>query len=482
MTQLRRFAVIGREFAAAHPALLLTLAAGAALRLYLVGIYSPVAAGFNDSIQYLATSEDHLFRDPFRPAGYPLFLRMVRYAIPELSAVVVVQHLLGLSTAALLYAAVWRLTGRRWLSALPAALVALSGDQILLEHSILTESLYTFLVTAGLCGLVVALARDRWSTPLLAASGLALGASTTVRAVGIPLILAVAVWLFLALSGDWRRRLRIAATMAVPAVAVVLGYILLQGALTGTWGVSPASGWALYTRVAPIANCEEFEPPDRSAVLCEDRPSFSKTPGQGRPGPGFYQFVGGPSIEHFGNPFQTGLRGSGTMGRFARAVILHQPLGYGREVARDMVRYVVPSAGYDRAYAGAGADELDIARRTPPVEELTVDMAEETGFDAHPIEVGGEIQALQDLQYALRIQGIALIVLLLLAAVGIVAARGRIRRAAILFAGAAFLQALIPVATISWGFRYGVPAIGALAAAATLGIHVLAQKTTVSDS
>jgi hypothetical protein len=296
------------------------------------------------------------------------------------------------------------------------------------------------------------------------------------------LILAVTVWLFLAVTADWRSRLRITAAMAVPAAAVVLSYIALQGALTGTWSVSRASGWALYTRVAPIANCREFDPPDGSAVLCEDRPSFSKTPGQGRPGPGYYQYVGGPSIEHFGNPFQTGLRGSGTMGEFARAVIVHQPLGYGREVARDMVRYIVPSAGYDRVYAGAGADELDIARRAPPIENLTVQVAEQTGFDAHPIEVRGRIQALQDLQYALRIQGIALIVLLLLAAAGIVAARGRIRRAAILFGGAAFLQAFVPVATISWGFRYGVPSLGALAGAAALGIHVLVQPKSVSDS
>jgi hypothetical protein len=482
MTRLQSFAARTQSFAAAHPALLLVIAAGTLLRLYLIDIYSPVAAVFNDSIQYLSTSEDHLFQDPFRPAGYPLFLRIIRYVIPELSAVVVVQHLLGLATAALLYVAVWRLTGRRWLSALPAGLVALSGDQILLEHSILTESLYTFLVTAGLCGLVLALATDRWSTSLLAASGFALGAATTVRAVGIPLILAVTVWLFLALSADWRRRLRITAAMAVPAFVVVLGYIVLQGALTGTWGVSRASGWALYTRVAPIANCKEFNPPDDSAVLCENRPSFSKTPGQGRPGPGYYQYVGGPSIEHFGNPFQTGLRGSGTMGEFARAVIVHQPLGYAREVSRDLVRYIVPSAGYDRGYSGAGADELDISRRAPPIENLTIQVAEQTGFDAHPIEVGGRIQALQDLQYALRIQGTALLVLLVFATLGIVAARGRVRRAAILFAGAAFLQAFVPVATISWGFRYGVPSLGALAAAAALGIHALIQQTTVSDS
>jgi hypothetical protein len=466
-----RSSLFGRDFAP----LLIVLGAGLVLRVYLMLIYRPVAAGFNDTIEYLTTSHDHLFRDPFRPAGYPLFLRIIRYTVPELSAVVAIQHLLGLATAALIYLVVRRLTARRWLPALPAALVALSGDQLLLEHSILTESLYTFLVTAGLCGLLYAVVNGRAMLPLLAVSGLALGIATTVRPVGIPLVLFVGAWLILAVGGSIRERLLRTAIAGAPALGVVALYVVLQGALVGVWGVSPASGWALYTRVAPIADCHDFNPPKGSAFLCESRPSFAPA-GQGRPGPGFYQFVGGPAIDHWGNPFDSGLRGSGTMGRFARAVVLHQPLDYGREVGRDMLRYIDATTGFDRAYAGAGADELELARRTPAVEEPTVRVAEQVGFDAHPVEVGDGIFALQDLQHWLRVQGLSLIALLALALCAAILGRGPIRAASLLLGGAALLQAAVPVATISWGFRYGVPAIGQLAAAAALGINVLAQR------
>jgi hypothetical protein len=462
-------------FARDFAPLLIVLGAGLVLRVYLMLIYRPVAAGFNDTIEYLTTSHDHLFRDPFRPAGYPLFLRIVRYTVPELSAVVAIQHLLGLATAALLYLVVRRLTARRWLPALPAALVALSGDQLLLEHSILTESLYTFLVTAALCGVLYAVINGRAMLPLLAVSGLALGIATTVRPVGIPVVLFVGAWLIVFVGGSISKRLVRTAAAGVPALGVVVFYIVIQGALTGAWGVSPASGWALYTRVAPIADCHDFKAPKGTAFLCESRPSFAPG-GQGRPGPGYYQFVGGPAIDHFGNPFNSGLRGSGTMGRFARTVVLHQPLDYGREVGRDMLRYIDASTGFDRAYAGAGADELELARRTPSIEQLTVQVAEQVGFDAEPIDVGQGIYALQDLQHWLRVQGLALIALLVLAFFGMVAGRGWIRGASLLLAGAALVQAFVPVATISWGFRYGVPAIGPLGAAAALGIHALTQR------
>jgi hypothetical protein len=463
--------LFARDFAP----LLIVLGAGLLLRVYLMLIYRPVAAGFNDSIEYLTTSHDHLFRDPFRPAGYPLFLRIVRYTVPELSAVVAIQHLLGLVAAALLYLVVRRLTGRRWLPALPAGLVALSGDQLLLEHSILTESLYTFLATAGICGLLYAVVDGRGLVPLLATSGLALGIAATIRPVGIPLVLFVGAWFILAVGGSLRQRLVRTAIAGVPALGVVALYVVIQGALIGVWGVSPAAGWALYTRVAPIADCNDFKEPKGTSFLCESKPSFAPG-GQGRPGPGFYQFVGGPAIAHFGNPFSTGLKGSGTMGRFARAVVLHQPLAYGREVGRDMLRYIDATTGFDRAYGGAGADELELARRTPAVEQPTVRVAEQVGFDAQPVEVGRGIYALQDLQHWLRVQGLALVALLGLAVIGLVIGRGSIRTASFLFAGAALVQAAVPVATISWGFRYGVPAIGQLAAAAALGVHALTQR------
>jgi dolichyl-phosphate-mannose-protein mannosyltransferase len=464
-----------RAVAISYAPLLVVLAAGLLLRVYLMAVYSPIAASFNDSVQYLATSEDHLFRDPFRPPGYPLFLRILRYTFSELSFVVVVQHLLGLLTGAFLYFCVRHVTGRRWLPALPAAIVVLSGDQLLLEHSLLTEALYTFLATAAVCAVVIGTTSAR-AAPLLVAGGVALGCATTVRSVAIPIIGLVGVWMLWAAAGSLRSRLKKVGWAVGPAVAIFVSFIVFQGTLAGVWGVSEAAGWALYTRVAPIADCTEFDPPDGTKFLCETKPSFSETPGAGRAGPGYYQYVGGPSIDRYGNPFEAGLRGTSTLEEFAFAVLVHQPLDYAREVGRDMVRYIVQDAGYDRAYAGAGADELDIARRVPSIEELTIAQAEAAGFEADAVDVDGGVHALQDFQRATRIQGIALIVLLALAGTALVVGQGMVRRSALFLGAAAIGQAFVPVASISWGFRYGVPSLGPLAAAAALGIHASLER------
>src|SRR5262245_11861000 len=214
---------VRRLWASSEPVrpLLIVLGGGLLLRVYLMAIYSPIAAGFNDSIVYLTSSHDHLFGDPFRPAGYPFFLRLDRYLTDELWFVISLQHLFGLTTAALLYLTVRRITRTRWLSALPAAIVALSGDQLLLEHSLLTESLYTVLVTGAVCGAILAFGSSR-PVLLLAVSGFALGAAGTVRTVAVPLVLLIPIWLAMSWRGPMRTRFIATISFAAPAAAVLL--------------------------------------------------------------------------------------------------------------------------------------------------------------------------------------------------------------------------------------------------------------------
>ena len=175
-----------RVLARLHAPLLVVLALGLTLRIYLLVIYQPLAGGFYDSIQYLQSSSSMIFGDPFRMAGYPLFLKITRGIYGELTFLIAIQHLLGLLTAVALYVTIARVTGRRWLAAIPAVVVATSLDQILLEHSVLTETLFTFLLVTGLCGTVLSLSARR---PLLwlAGSGVLLGIASTVRTVAIPL-------------------------------------------------------------------------------------------------------------------------------------------------------------------------------------------------------------------------------------------------------------------------------------------------------
>jgi hypothetical protein len=457
-----------------HAPLLTVVALGFLLRVYLFFAYRPIAAGFNDSITYLYTSKDHLFSDPWRMAGYPFFLRIVRYIVPQLRFLVGVQDALGLATGVLLYFSVRRVIGGRWLPVLPAAFFLLSGDYLLLEHSVLTETLYIFFVTAALFGVIYAASTESQSRRrqllLLALSGVSLGAASTVRTVAMPLIVFLALWLLVFGRPTWSGRAVSASALFAPAAAVVVGYVVLQGSLTGFWGILPSGGWGTYGRVAPIANCRDFKPPSHTAFLCESTPTMT------RPGPGYYVYVGGPAIQHFGNPFQTNARGSRTLGRFARSVVLAEPLQYLREVGRDMLRYITPTAGRDRAYAGSGSDELDLARRTPDVERATIAAARAVGFGGGSVSVWGGVSALGDFQQMLRVTGFMLIALLGLACCAIVFGRAMVRSVAVLLFGSAILQALAPVLTISWGYRYGVVGAGELMAAAALGIYALGSR------
>lgn len=476
---ITRVAAAGRRVRAGarvHAPLLAILVLGIAVHGYLVAVYRPAAGVFLDSITYLETSKNHLFSDEMRMAGYPLLLRIARYAIPDLTLVIVIQHGLVLATGVLLYVSVRRVTGGRWLPAVPAAFVVLSGDYLLLAHSLLTETIFMFLATAALTALIFAIDGNAARYALLATSGLALGSAWAIRTVALPLILFALVWLLVVGGPPLATRLRRAATFAAPALALVGAYIVLQGALAGFWGVLPGSGWMAYMRVAPVADCEEFDPPSGTAFLCEG------TPARSRSGPGYYQAVGGPAIARFGSPFHKDARGSDVVGEFGRAVMIGQPLDYLREVGRDAIRFVVPNAGLDRPYAGPPMEELDIARRHPDIEQATSRAAASVGFDDEPISVDSSLHSLADLQGVLRLSGSTLVLFLVLASLGVAVGSGRLRWASALLLGFAVLQPLTAAATISWGYRYGVVGMGQLVAAAAIGVAALIRRYPPSQT
>jgi hypothetical protein len=67
-------------------------------------------------------------------------------------------------------------------------------------------------------------------------------------------------------------------------------------------------------------------------------------------------------------------------------------------------------------------------------------------------------------------------VLLLLIPVGLVACRGRARLGVLVVGGMSFALLLIPVATLNYDGRFGVPVHGPLAAAAAIGALGAARR------
>ena len=80
------------------------------------------------------------FADPQHPAGYGLIVAAIGAVTREVAVPVLLQHLVGIASALLLFAATRRVARSEWAGLLPAAIVLLNPDQIFLEHSIMSES------------------------------------------------------------------------------------------------------------------------------------------------------------------------------------------------------------------------------------------------------------------------------------------------------------------------------------------------------
>src|SRR3954447_20060980 len=82
-------------------ALLALVAGGVALRVAIMVAWRPAFIGFADSGTYIDAARGGLFKDPLRPVGYPLFLRVVHALSAKLSVTILVQHALGVMAALL---------------------------------------------------------------------------------------------------------------------------------------------------------------------------------------------------------------------------------------------------------------------------------------------------------------------------------------------------------------------------------------------
>src|SRR5690242_16461669 len=138
---LRRSRTYRSTDVAAYAVLAVLLAAGVALRVLLMADYRPAVLANADSARYMhfALEPPGVLNDPFGPTGYSFFLRVAHWISPHIGFTIVVQHLLGIAAALLLYGTARRLGAPRWPALIAPAVLLLSGDQAYVEHTILTE-------------------------------------------------------------------------------------------------------------------------------------------------------------------------------------------------------------------------------------------------------------------------------------------------------------------------------------------------------
>jgi hypothetical protein len=461
---------LGANVRAVPAALAVVVAAGIVLRLVVSLVYQPALMNNADSATYIVMADGGLFGDPVRTTGYPLFMIAVHAISDALAFTITVQHLLGVATALLLYGIGRRAGAPVWAATIGAAAVLLSLDQIVLEHLILSEALFIFTFVAALYACVRALddprplyrafdSRHAW----VLAAGLLLALAAWVRGVAFPLTFFMLLWILLAVPGAWRRRF-VNAVIAGAAVAVLmLTYFALNDMRTGTFGLTQSSGWAMYSRVAPLADCNQFTPPEGAESLCEDSP-----PGT-RNGPDFYGWEpGSPAVQLFTYP----PNGDDTLGRFARESIKAQPRAYAYAVGTDVLRYFLPDY-HTYAFGGPGYDTLDIQRQDPALEREVWGWLSGyySGIDQRRLD--GPVGVLSEIQDWVRVQPLLMLAAMVLGIAGIVFTRGRVQAVLILLCGAGLLLFVVPSATANYNARYAIPSGGPIVLAGAIGAWAL---------
>ena len=437
-----------------HWLLVALVAVGAGLRLLTMVAYPP-ALFFSDSWAYLSTAfAHHLVSLPYlRPAGYSILIRVLTIPGRDVTQLVALQHIAGLTIGTLVYAALVRARIPRGLAAAASALVLLDAYAITLEQYVMPDTFFALtLLTAAL---LLAWPRlelrhrqaARTGTRTCAVAGFLLAAAAVQREVGLFAIPVVALYLVWIRVG-WRPFLAFLVTLAVP----LSGYSGLMDAKTGVFGLTTTSGWTLYSRVAGFADCSGAGIARAALPLCESAQERESHPSV----PDWYMWgASSPAIRLFHRGHETKAqraRDNAILGAFARRVILHQPGDYVSAVVGDFLRYFTPgttpyadsrSATSLPTSAAREAVDASIRRRVIP--------------SAHPSvqSPAGFMHGYRAVVHVPR----PILALLGLAVLLALALRTPARREVLLFGGTALILLLGTSATGGFGLRYLLPTV-----------------------
>ncbi len=438
---------------------LAVFSAGIGLRLLLTIAYRPAFLGDPDSANYVGAASGRLFSDPVHPAGYALFLRVLHSLFDRLDVVPFAQHALGVATALMLYL-LGRRAGSRAAGLLAAAVILFSGPQLWLEHSVLSDSLFTFLVTATIFLAVFA----RHQKGGILAVGVSMCAASVVRSAGLTLVPVVVIWLACMTPGRLRRRFFYSAVPAIVALGLLSAYVAFQHHRTGITGLIPAGGRVVYAIAAPFANCKAFTPPPGTRRLCQPpgrRGHFNQylwgvpeTAAMGDPSPNRALFS--PAWRAFG-PMPNG---DTKLGAFGRSAILHQPAAY---LKQTLVNFLVLAVPDDHTLTGA-------AEPDPPAAAAVA-----AYYGVRTVgKPGTSYNVLLDLGRVLE-PGVFLWVLLLGSLLTAAIAPGEERAIGVLAAAVGWLV-LAGTAAVATDPRYATPAIGPLTLAAAIAVSAIRNQ------
>lgn len=448
----------------------LALAAGAGVRLVAVLGYPGVIWFPGDSFLYLGAALRPR-PDLSKTTGYSFWLRLLE-PLHSLTFVAVVQHLMGLAIAVMLYALLRRARLPRWGATLATLPVLLDGFEVQLEHMAMSETLFTFAIAVGVTLLMW---RDRpgWAAALLA--GLLAGYAVLVRSVGIPVLAAFALYLLVRWRG-WRPLVAVVVGCAIPVVA----YAAWFHSVNGQYALTRSDGFYLFARVSSFSECNVIKPPPSEQRLCYT------TPPSKRQAPGQLVWVTPNARKMPGGPVSPS--NNALLRNFAIRAITAQPLGYAGAIGDGLRR----SVDWNRSpYPGAytyNHYKFPYRRQDVPANHSWIPGGT-AAHDAHVYGRASPSRVVRPWSSAMRLYqryiftyGPLFGALMLAGLAGVARRWRRLGGAGLLPTGTAVVLWLFPIAATDFDYRYLLPVLPFACLAAGLAFAPLSRGNTARAS
>jgi hypothetical protein len=413
---------------------------------------------FNDSFNYV-TSAITLITDPIRVSGYAVFLWLLE-PFHSYALVTITQHLMGLAVGVMVYAlARHRFGAPAWIAVLAAVPVLYDGFQIQLEHLIMPDVLFEFLVMLAVT-LLLWDPRPPWRRCALA--GGLLGLSVLMRSAGLPLLAIFVVYLIIR-RVSWRAVAACVAASVVP----ILGYAGWYDLQHGQFGMTASTGIFLYSRVMTFAECPAMNPPPDLLELCTTVPPAERPIAQA------YIWGAASPLNRFPAPEFSPLPNR-LAKEFAIQAIEAQPLGYARAVADDTWRAfewnrtIFPNAATYDEYL-FGTQVAVPASYLHKVDGYSSYVAAYGHGNPQTNAVNPFAAVIRDYQEYVWLPGTVYGLILLAGLGGLVLAWRRAGGEALLPWAVSLALIVIPAATAEFGYRYVLPAVPLACLALAMG-------------
>ncbi|WP_214413351.1 hypothetical protein [Sphaerisporangium fuscum] len=429
----------------AHLPFAVVLGLAAALRVVTMLGYRPAQLYWYDSFDYLDVALHLRPTLGFHPSGYPFLLWLLR-PFHSIALVVGVQHAMGLGIGVMIYAVLRRRRLPGWAACLAAVPVLFDASFLRLEHGVLSDTLFNFLIVAALA---ILLWSPQPSVRAYAVAGGLLAFATLTRTIALPLLVVTLICLAVRRAGV--RRL---AALAIAGTLPLVAYAGWNAQVNGKFTLTTGDGGLLWARTMTFADCSVIKPPPAEARLCPN--------GARQDAASEYVWDSKASL----NLLPGGRDANNDLARsFAVRAILAQPFDYLADVARDTaltfawtpVRHplrVTPAFGFARGqWSLPDYPLVEKARR---------------GYDPDGItglrSVDPYAGFLIAYQYPAYVRGPVIGVILLLGGLGALVRR----RTALLPWAAAMFLLVGPVAVLDFDHRYVLPVIPVACLAAAL--------------